>query len=517
MNSIVIFLGCLGITFSLAQTQPTPFSGYDLKPDVGDDKTFENFVQVLKTSSATSIDDFLVDWKSTDPLIFRYYLLAYRSRSLQGATPEFPRAIVFYPTGEFAASFNGHPKQKGYQQIELYRFNYQKNNFEFYELSFRENEKPTLSEPNPQKCLDCHQSLGRETPDPRPNWEPYFFWPGFYGSVSGVFKTKLSKLTDNEADKIHVDKDALLLKEIPYEQKWYSQFMGIIRPNHPRYKVLEPYNKDQALVDAKIYGSHSAADLKTLMYTQRAAQLNFRRVARLMQEDEEVFEYLKEAIVALLNCSSNKLPTDFAKWLFENSSFKGQGRTRPHVLNMGDQIRLLFEPFYFNTDDWSMDFKTDGRFAFSNRFGTPGRPHIELLLAINSLSPTMAKASSLSCRDPEFVRSLEKYYDLRTAIRLQEKRSGNKEKFEKLKNAPLINRCISCHASPSSRDVPHIPFDNPSELKKLLFEVKYKQGTLLDEIIYRTGAHANSDEQMPPRGIPTQKQRDDMISYLKSL
>jgi hypothetical protein len=184
------------------------------------------------------------------------------------------------------------------------------------------------------------------------------------------------------------------------------------------------------------------------------------------------------------------------------------------VLNLDDQVRLLFEPFYFNTDDWSMDFKTDGRFAFASRFGTPGRPHYELMLAINSLSPAMAK---ISCRDPEFVKSLDKYNNLQRAIQLQEKRSGYKERLEKLKSAPLINRCISCHSSPSSRDVPQIPFENPSALKERLLETKYKQGTLLAEIIYRTGAHANSDEQMPPRGVPTEKQRDDLISYLKAL
>lgn len=484
-------------------------STYDLHPSVGPSESFTTFLDLLKNDSATNLDEFLVQWKARDPLLFRFYLLAYRSRSLQEATPENPRAILFHPSADFAAAFNGHPSQKGYNQMELYRFNYQQNKFEFYELSFLENQKPRLSEANPRKCLDCHQSLGRTDVDPRPNWEPYFMWPGFYGSAGDRTFKSIDHLFPSMKEKMDPVRDAVMLQEIPLEEERYSRFQEL-RANHPRYKLLESFNKELAAQEAEIYGSHARADLKTLMYTQRVAQINFRRVSRLIKEDQELFEYIKDALVVSLSCSAGALPEDFTRWLYENSSLQKNG-FYPSNLDLGDRIKLIFEPFYFDTDDWSMDFKTNAQFAFSNRFGTPGTPDVELFSVLGG-----SDMGRIDCRSVKSSEPMKKYSDLKMARRIQQRRLPLKVAIDKFKNTPLIQRCIGCHVDPNL-DTPAIPFDYPLSLKQALKKVGFKRGTLLDEIIYRTGAHAESADQMPPRGTPTAQQQKELIEYLKSL
>ncbi|MBY0385021.1 hypothetical protein K2X05_07670 [bacterium] len=504
-----ILLSLVCSTKVIADPSRTYVSDYDLDPSVGESDSFSIFLDILQTGSIMTVEEFLSVWKTRDPLLFRYYLLAYRSRSLQEATPENPRAVLFHPSADFAAAFNGHSSQKGFQQIEMYRFNYQQNKFEFYELSFAENQKPRLSEANPRKCLDCHQSLGRVDVDPRPNWEPYFMWPGFFGSAGDHTFKSINHLFPSMKEKMDPVADAIMLQEIPLEQERYDRFQQR-RSQHPRYKFLAPFNKDLAELEVKLYGHHARTDLKTLMYTQRVAQINFRRVSRIIKEDKELFSYLKEAVVVALSCSSGALPDAFTDWLSQNSSLKKNGFD-PRNLNLGDRIKLLFEPFYFDTDDWSMDFKTNGKFAFSNRFGTPGTPDIELFSALHE--PDMGK---IDCRTVKSSELMKKYNDLEIARKLQQRRLPFKESIDKFKNTPLIQRCFGCHVNPTA-DTPEIPFDSANQLKNALKKVGYKRGTLLDEIIYRTGAHAESTDQMPPRGVPTAHQHTELIEYLKSL
>jgi hypothetical protein len=79
-------------------------------------------------------------------------------------------------------TFNGSPKQKAYEMLEVMNFNNDLKTYEFFEIEF--NEKQISGRPpyrisesgGPErKCLACHQGG-------RPLWETYPHWPGFYGS-----------------------------------------------------------------------------------------------------------------------------------------------------------------------------------------------------------------------------------------------------------------------------------------------------------------------------------------------
>jgi hypothetical protein len=247
------------ILWSVA-TASAESESYKLAEGVFPSQSFEKFMEVARTTNAVTVEDFLRDWKTADPLVFRFYLLSFRSRSLQSSTPESPRAILFNPAADFMASFNGHTALRGSRNIEVIHFDEATEKFEFRELTFDLKNRPTVSEPNPQKCLECHQSFTRTDVDPRPNWEPYFMWPGFYGMTDGAPLNSYSQLTSVEKDRLDPVLDTIILNEVNHEEEWYTLFWTLVAPVDARYALLDPYDKDVGARDAALYGRHAGRD-----------------------------------------------------------------------------------------------------------------------------------------------------------------------------------------------------------------------------------------------------------------
>src|SRR5690349_15808778 len=64
------------------------------------------------------------------------YALMFESRSLQGATPENPRVILFGPDARFILTFNGSPAQRGFRVVETMEFDDGEKEFRLRELVF---------------------------------------------------------------------------------------------------------------------------------------------------------------------------------------------------------------------------------------------------------------------------------------------------------------------------------------------------------------------------------------------
>lgn len=113
----------------------------------------------------------------------------YHSYSLQAASYQNPRAILFGTDGELILTFNGHPEQSGFQNIEIMRWLREEAKFELRELSFPSGGgTPSMSEANPARCLQCHASAPKPFGEPKPIWDMYPFWPGVYGSVEDTIR-----------------------------------------------------------------------------------------------------------------------------------------------------------------------------------------------------------------------------------------------------------------------------------------------------------------------------------------
>lgn len=138
--------------------------------------TFEDLRTLIESQNLTRIEDVV----ERLPEEYRQnYTLMHASRSLQEATPAFPRAILFGKNASLILAFGGSPDLVGYDSLEVIQYRDQSHQFEFRRILFHETsagKRPEFSPANPTACLSCH------TTRLRPNWERYPDWPGAYGS-----------------------------------------------------------------------------------------------------------------------------------------------------------------------------------------------------------------------------------------------------------------------------------------------------------------------------------------------
>src|SRR3984893_11052767 len=143
------------------------------------------------------------------------YALVFESRSLQGASLENPRAILFGPDARFIVTFNGSPAQRGFRVVETMEFDDESKEFRLRELLFPERaagvDKVVISEVNPQRCARCHGAPAR------PVWDTFPLWPGAYGER---YRNNLSAR----------------------ERAGLSAFLAQ-QPAHPRYRQLLGANR----------------------------------------------------------------------------------------------------------------------------------------------------------------------------------------------------------------------------------------------------------------------------------
>jgi hypothetical protein len=113
-----------------------------------------------------------------------HHALMFESRSLQGASLENPRVILFGPDARFILTFNGSPSQRGFRVVETMEFDGATKEFRLRELSFPERpagaESVLVSEVNPARCVRCHGA------PPQPVWDSFPLWPGAYGERYGA-------------------------------------------------------------------------------------------------------------------------------------------------------------------------------------------------------------------------------------------------------------------------------------------------------------------------------------------
>lgn len=526
-------MGIFGILFTVfASANTSMLAIYNPQTDSQD---FAQLQALVSQKSFENPEDFLITWKKEKPDYFSNYVLAYRSRSLQKSSFANPRALIFNTNADLVIAFNGDKTHKGYNNLELMHFNHDTKSFEFHEMSF-ERGKAKLSEANPKKCLACHQSVSRTDVQPRPNWEPYNTWPGFYGSLDDDTDLFMNS-AKREMDPVD---DALILKEIEIELQKQNEFRKNHQSLHPRYSLLsgattDQYNKEDATLNGDL--------------TNRLAVLNFKRVAKLIRTlPQDIYAYTKWAVWAHAKCGMTLyMENDVFEWLYSQVPNKDLARRtvrRPVYTpggNMGfwdegvyyppkrytppqykdvdasDVINVLFESAGVSTEDWSMDFKTDGgKFAAFERFGVtndPRPPWQEAIKRELSLDPDL---KDMDCEQAK-LKSLENFSNLE---KVQKVYGELKTRNPKPVSKPLINRCVTCHSNTRNTRgdfAPVIPFHDPLALKSALQKGGYTRGTLMEEIRFRVGPHATEDEQMPKGAVPTSAQVDELLRYLESL
>jgi hypothetical protein len=460
---------------------------------IADELTFEKLSEQIDSLRIRTIEDLislLPPYMKNDN-----YVLMYRSRSLQAASPESPRAILYTPSARLILSFNGGtPGTRGADTIELVQFRDGTKSFEFREIYFPKNGSPEISPPNPRKCLECHQSPVRKNVDLRPNWEPYNVWPGAFGSNSGRINNGPLKKSESFTKQKTVAQDETFLAEQAYEPLFFTAFTERIKPHNPRFRQLGAFD-----------------DHATVKLTEHLSILNFQRVARIIQS-LPVFKTHRPMVELGIRCR----PTFFNHPLVQ--IHLSQPVTRYYEYRNDNSVSAmltqLFEPLGVDTSDWSMDFRTRGRLAFAERFGTPSVTANILSYAWAVAGPRDNPYEKMSCDQigSRVMSSLQDFYASGEHVRL----ASLRQPIDRGVPA-ILNRCARCHVDPDDGLTPQIPFDDVKALRPMLRKGGYKRGTLLEEIAYRSSDSSSHDEQMPPAQGLNIEEAKALLKFLESL
>lgn len=439
-----------------------------------------------------------------DYMLNNNYVVMYRSRSLQQATIKSPRIITFTPTARFILSFNdGNNNLKGNSNLEIIQFNDQEARFEFREIVFGNGQQlPTISEANPKKCLGCHQSPYRKNIDMRPNWEPYATWPGVIGSNDGSFSALEES---NNMKYAQQPQDSVFIQEQKNEKQIADEFLNTIAPQNPRYSQLGKLN------------------LKTPVgFTQLLSVLNFQRIIRMISEDSVIFSSHQEILELLGKCheasvESGDIYNGFNSEIFDQILELHKNATdlnkypKPYFeqknTKFSDRLTWIFEGLGIDTSDWSMDLGTGGRFAFMERFGVPSHAHVTFAAVWQERYPFSPKR----CLDLLAIakEKLKKFFAAPVKI------ESPTPIIKSISATQILKHCSTCHTD-SLSSAPLIPFDNPQELKKVLY-MPLKKTNLMSEILSRTNDMAESGRQMPPDRRLTTSEHNILKQYLEAL
>lgn len=242
-------------------------------------------------------------------------LVMFRSASLQNATCEHPRIILFSNDGHLVLTFNGSPDQEGYETIEAREFDPIKRRFNFEEITnksdyemrklaieikhkyqpkTRKDKLESLENrqgregTNAAACMACHAPSNPQGKDGRDNWRPYPIWPGALGAcrdtmTPGYFDDKTpSEEIFKSVSHFSCDLDRSLLGSRGPSKTCIDQFRSSWKKNE-RYKKIAPaldYLMQKESKDVQIQTFNAA-------YTTVSFKLHAQRLVRIIQESPE--------------------------------------------------------------------------------------------------------------------------------------------------------------------------------------------------------------------------------------
>lgn len=232
--------------------------------------TYEDLVALIERGGHRSLESVLPEL----PREFREgYTLMHDSLSLQSASFEEPRVIMFGADASLTCTFNGDPAQVGHDTLECFQFRARERAFDFREIRFptRSNGLDRVafsardrSADGQVRCSSCHGD------DPRPNWDPYDVWPGAYGALD---------------DALGSDVDAYLA----YAAK---------RAEHPRYRWLiqDAANPTAPYAPGQVGQIEKRPNLR---FSEAAGRMNALRARRLFEAKLGREKTLAFAVAAL--------------------------------------------------------------------------------------------------------------------------------------------------------------------------------------------------------------------------
>jgi mono/diheme cytochrome c family protein len=470
---------------------------------------FESLRELLVARNVATVED-LVALLPED--LRTGYTLVFSSRSLQDASFEHPRAILFGSSARLIVTFNGNASQHGFDAVETMEFDASANRFIFREITFGASDTPPavrISDPNPARCIACHDRPAR------PIWDVPPAWPGVYGErygagLSGTEQAGMARFLSTQP--VHPRYRSLLAAQARADRDTYvssarNRYGGtaVEPPNAQLSTLLATLNVRSILARlaaAPGFDAHLsvllaaagstcgrlaefyppsvenavAADLKRFSAATSVADRRQSFTKALRQERRGAaytvtvpaeFTELRYVAERGLDVSTQHWTLAFERGSFDLSApggsltleqalFEWQARTDPG-------LRTVATYRTFNPGD-----------AYCEHLRRASRASLEAWYGVHGGAPSGAEGSSPVAEQP----------------RASEPAQG------RAPGPALLERCAACHGTGAA---PPLPFGDPQALGGLLAGGRYPHGRLLDEILFRLTPQAGPARM--PRGI----------------
>ena len=222
----------------------------------------------------------------------RNFLFAYESRSpfKTSITPALPRVILFTDDARLVLTFIGDDRAPGAELLETMAFDDSAKTFVLHAYLLPAGERRSWR-PSAQdaRCERCHGD------DPRPIFDSYPLWPGFYGSVQDTFPD------DRMGRKERAD---------------YAAFMaGAARTGVYRHLLYPQGSPVSPFLDPSLFKDDTVElDPDLLAYLPNArfgialTDLNRQRIYRKLAAGPDFAANEKKMLALLLECRSNDRP-----------------------------------------------------------------------------------------------------------------------------------------------------------------------------------------------------------------
>jgi cytochrome c553 len=459
-----------------------------------------------------------------------HFALVFNSRSLQEASFENPRAVLFGNDARFVVTFNGKAGQRGFDTLEIMEFDDRSNRFAFREIQFSGDSTPgqgaSVSEANPAKCGACHGQ------PQRPVWDTFPAWPGAYG------EQYRAPLTRPELDGL-----GAFLKA---------------QPTHPRFQALEavqvfadPYT---FVPGAKVLYAGAEIEPPNAVLSQLLAKLNARMIAHELAAAPR-FQTYRYALLGALSRECGPLDSYFTgatghalgagAAAFSERSDRATARQlaskalrlQPGVSEVAarssadverlDTFRFLVEAFLgLSTAQWTPSLEKE-TFDFSAQHPFALELDAQLRAIVAASDASLQDLASL--RDvgaaPRYCRYLQARSrllttgqgiddDLAAARRRIAARAATPARAQDPARPPeALKTCIACHEGGVG---PRLPFADAQQLRARLAADGYPRGTLADEILFRLSPEAGQS-RMPLGKLLTDDERSSLARYFSDL
>jgi hypothetical protein len=294
------------------------------------------------------------------------FTFVYESRSpfRTSISPDYPRAILFTKDARLVLTFTGDVREPGADLLESMSFDEKTAKFELHAYLLPAAERSGWR-PSPEaaNCERCHGA------DPRPIFDSYPLWPGFYGSEQDTFPR----------DRIGT-REHLNYKKFLAGAAKTGVYQGLIFPaGSPVSPYLDPRSFHPEIVEAP------AEPLRFLPNTRLGmalTEMNRQRIYRKLAEGKGFAANEKQLLAELLECGPVRGASPGAVRLIEEQlKRENAGRLKRLGVRPGDprperndmqelqfthelaQIEWVAGRAGVDTSDWSMALEP-GSLAF---------------------------------------------------------------------------------------------------------------------------------------------------------